>query len=190
MIRLKYLFSLLALLMIVAISATTVYAHSRVEVGPYLLILGWVEEPVIVGERNALLLEVSEGDAPVTGLEGTVEIEIVYGGRTFIGNIQPSGNAGIYHIPLFPTVRGQYEVQLSGAIQDTPLDITMQPEEVLSASTLQFPQVEPDTIALAETVEELEADIKSAQRFAMGGIIAGILGTLLATFAIIKQKSK
>ena len=29
-------------------------AHTRVEVGPDVLIVGWENEPVIVGERNAI----------------------------------------------------------------------------------------------------------------------------------------
>ena len=29
-------------------------AHSRVEVGPYTIVVGWEKEPVIVGERNAM----------------------------------------------------------------------------------------------------------------------------------------
>ncbi|MDX1523282.1 MAG: hypothetical protein R3264_16775, partial [Anaerolineae bacterium] len=98
-------------------SLEPVLAHARIEVGPYVIIVGWVEEPVIVGERNAILIEVSKNEEPVTGLEGTLDINILYGGRTFIGDLSPTTTPGLYHAEIFPTVRGQYTVLLSGTIE-------------------------------------------------------------------------
>ncbi|NJN43674.1 MAG: hypothetical protein HC806_02355 [Anaerolineae bacterium] len=38
-------------------------AHTRVEAGPYVIIVGWQEEPVIVGERNAVWLLSQKGNS-------------------------------------------------------------------------------------------------------------------------------
>ncbi|MCK5895328.1 MAG: hypothetical protein KAG20_00910, partial [Cocleimonas sp.] len=76
----KYAFWLAFFIAILVATVTThdVFAHTRIEVGPYTVVVGWVEEPVIVGERNALLLEVYEGDRPVTGMEGSLNVDIEY----------------------------------------------------------------------------------------------------------------
>jgi hypothetical protein len=37
-----------------------VQAHGRVEVGDLLFVVGWRNEPVIVGERNAIELQVTQ----------------------------------------------------------------------------------------------------------------------------------
>ncbi len=187
MTPLKRICTMLIILLAAAIYANAVFAHSRVDVGEYSLIVGWVEEPVIVGERNALFLQVLQGETPINGVEGTLEVELSYAGRSFFGNIEPSGDAGIYHVPVFPTVRGQYQVLLTGAIQDTPIDVTIDPEEVLAASALQFPQPLPDSIALANEIEQLQTDLNSARAMAIAGIVAGIVGVLTGVFAIIRS---
>ena len=53
------------------------FAHERVEVGPYVIIVGWETEPVIVGERNALFFEITE--------DGEKQI-IAKGGKGGLGN--------------------------------------------------------------------------------------------------------
>ncbi|MEM7344070.1 MAG: hypothetical protein AAF485_07495, partial [Chloroflexota bacterium] len=89
--KLAILLSFLTLIGAVLLQPEPALAHTRVEIGPYVIIVGWVEEPVIVGERNALLLEVTEGEEPIIGLESSLELEVLYAGRTFIGNVSPSG---------------------------------------------------------------------------------------------------
>ena len=44
-------------LLIAECLARPVLAHSRAEVGPYVIVVGWENEPVIVGERNAVPAE-------------------------------------------------------------------------------------------------------------------------------------
>jgi hypothetical protein len=97
-------------------------AHTRVELGPYVVILGWEKEPVVVGERNALLLEVTEDEEPVEGLESTLSFVVLYGGQTFTGNLNPTTTPGLYSAEILPTVRGLYAVELSGAIDRPNLD--------------------------------------------------------------------
>ncbi len=51
--------ALLLALTIIILSQRTALAHERVEIGPYVIVVGWVNEPAIVGERNALFLEIT-----------------------------------------------------------------------------------------------------------------------------------
>jgi hypothetical protein len=119
------------------------FAHERIEVGPYVIILGWQNEPPVVGERNAILIEVSEAGSPVEGVESGLNLEVLYGGQSYRSNLNPAGEAGVYTAELWPTVRGQYSVHLVGAIGDTVVDVTVEPEEVFPGSRLQFPQPSP-----------------------------------------------
>ena len=163
-------------------------AHTRTEIGPYTVIVGWVEEPVIVNERNALVIDVKEGEEPVIGLEGTLNIVVLYAGRTFRGNLTPSGEPGVYTAEILPTRRGQYEVQLVGTIGDLEVDETVTPEEVLTAAVLEFPESPPDPLALQERIDGLSAQLSTARNLAMGGIGAGVLGLLVGVVALVRRR--
>jgi hypothetical protein len=176
---------LLALLLV-----DTALAHTRVEVGPYTLILGWELEPVIVGERNALVLEVLEGETPVTGLEGTLRLEVLYAGRTFIGNLAPTSTPGLYQAEIFPTVRGQYEVQLTGTIEGLAVDEFLKPEEVLPARVLQFPESQPDLAEVQASITALEGQLQTAVIIGGVGILVGLLGLVLAVLGLRRSTTK
>jgi hypothetical protein len=167
-----------ALIAILA-AAGQALAHTRVEAGTYSILLGWRNEPVIVGERNALILEITEGEAPVEGVERTLELTVFYGGESFIGQLAPTGEPGVYAAEIFPTVRGQYEVQLTGAIGDEPIDLIAEPEAVLPANVLQFPVAQADPGELSASVEQLEASLAQAQTTALAGLILGLAGLIL-----------
>ncbi len=162
----------------------TAFAHTRVEIGPYTLVLGWQKEPVIVGERNALVLEITEGDVPVEGLEGSLELTVFYGGESFIGQLAPSDEPGVYAAEIFPTVRGQYEVQLSGSIGDELIDVILEPEAVLPADVLQFPEAQPDPGALAAEIDELSESVSRLQSLTSYALAAGAIGLLLGAAAL------
>ena len=165
-------------------------AHTRVEIGPYVLILGWAREPVIVGERNALTLQVSEDEAPVTGLEGTLQIAVLYAGRTFIGNLAPTEVLGLYRVEIFPTVRGQYEVHLTGSIGDLSIDEIIEPEEVLPGRVLQFPERQPDLGELEASVAAVERRAQTAMIIGVVGIIAGLAGVSLAVLSLRRASKR
>lgn len=167
-------------------------AHERIEIGPYSVVVGWQEEPAIVGERNALLLIVTEGDAPLSGVEATLDVELLYGGRSFRTNLTPSPTPGEYTAEIFPTVRGQYEVRLFGAIGSESVDAIVAPEEIFSASRIQFPEAQPDILELQETfqteTDELQAQLQTLRLLAYAGLGIGILGLVIAVFALRRQK--
>lgn len=170
-----------------ALTAHPAYAHSRVEIGPYVIVIGWENEPVIVGERNALVLEVTADGAPVEGLEGLLDLTVFYGGRSFIGQLAPTNTPGLYAAEIFPTLRGQYEVQLVGQIGDEAVDVILEPEEVLPADVLQFPEVQPDPGALATQIEDLETRLKTASTLAYAGLGAGIIGAGLGLYSLLRR---
>ena len=163
-------------------------AHTRIVVGPYVLVIGWANEPVIVGERNAITLAITEDGTPVEGAEGTLDFALEYAGRTYRGNLAPDVKPGSYRAEVFPTVRGQYEVHLSGAIGDLPVDVRARPEEVLAGEVIQFPEPQPDARELGQTVAELEGRVGTAYALAIGGVIVGVAGLGLAAFSLLRRR--
>ncbi len=177
-----------AVLLGVLLTAQTVMAHTRVEIDPYVVVVGWLREPPVVGERNALVFEFSEGDQPVIGVEAELSAEILYAGRTFSTNLTPTETPGVYTAELFPTVRGQYEVRLFGKIGQVDVDETIEPEEVFPAARIQFPQAQPDPIELQEEIAALQASLQSARILAYVGIGLGLLGFVLALITLLRRK--
>lgn len=176
-------------LIVLAQSADTVLAHTRVEVGPYAFVIGWLQEPPIVGERNALTIEITEDEQPVSGAEATLDVEVLYAGRTWRVNMNPTETPGLYTAVLFPTVRGTYTTRIFGTLADTDIDVELDPEEVLPASNLQFPEPLPDTIALQEQVEQLQAELESARTWSFIGVGVGGLGILLGIAGLLRRRS-
>ena len=174
--RLPAVFALLVLLVCAGLTMPA-FAHEQSEIGPFIVVTGWENEPVIVGERNALVLQITRDGAPVDGLEADLKVQVSYAGRTFIGNLEPTGESGWYRVPILPTVRGQYDVLLTGTVDGVAINGTIEPEEVLSASTLQFPEMPPDNQTLADRLAD---EIQTIQKLAIAGIAIGIIGLALS----------
>lgn len=190
-VRIIFVWGTAVLLALITLSQTSsnAMAHTRVEVGPYALVVGWLQEPPIVGERNALTLEVTENEEPLVGAEATLDVEVLYAGRTWRVNLNPTATPGLYTATLFPTVRGVYTTRVFGSLGSTEIDVELDPEEVLPASNLQFPQPLPDTIALQEQVTQLETELQAARTWSFVGSGAGLAGILLGLFGVLRRRS-
>ena len=167
----------------------SVKAHEGVDIGPYDVVVGWLEEPAIIGERNAITIEIMEDGTPITGVEAALNAELQYGGRAFHANLNPTVEPGHYTVEVLPTVRGQYTLHLIGSIEDESVDETVEPEEVFSADRLQFPETQPDPLALQEDIENLTTELESARTLAYIGIGVGVLGIVLAAVSLVRRRS-
>ena len=174
---------------LLTINTITALAHTRVEVGPYAIVVGWLVEPAIVGERNALIIEISEDEVPVDGAEADLKAELVYGAQTFRTNLNPTDEPGSYTATIFPTVRGQYAVRLFGTLDGMEIDEIIEPEEVFSADRIQFPEPLPDTRELEKQITILEDELQTTRNFSYIAIALGLLGIVVAVVAIVKNKN-
>jgi len=75
-----------------------------------------------------------------------------------------------------PTVPGQYTVNLGGKLGTTDVKVDVQPEEVQSADTLQFPVVEPAQSGI------------SVDWLAWLGALLGLIGIGLGIIALRKAR--
>jgi len=128
-------------------SFQSVLAHESVTVGNYSLEVGWLSEPPIVEQQNAVVVNVfdtSSGDEQPMEDVSSLTVTISYGGQNKILTLQPLGEdtPGQFVAPILPTVAGQYTVILGGKLGDTDVNADVIVEEVQPASTLQFPSVD------------------------------------------------
>jgi hypothetical protein len=176
------------LLIGILINVPPLLAHTRVEIDPYVIIVGWENEPVIVGERNALTFEITKNEVPVEGLESTLDASVLYAGRSFIGDFIPTTVDGLYSVEILPTVRGLYTVQLSGMIEDTEIDELIEPEEVLPANVLQFPESPPEARDLQAEIDELSNQISIARILAIVGVSLAVIGLVIAAIGLTRSR--
>ncbi|MCI0553282.1 MAG: hypothetical protein L0287_20225, partial [Anaerolineae bacterium] len=123
------------------------YAHESVTVGDYEIEIGWVDEPAIVGQKNAIAINVSNTSSgepqPVEDVS-SLTVTVSYGGQSKELTLEPLGEdtPGQFAAPLLPTLPGEYMIKLGGSLGDTAVDAEVHPEEVQPANALQFPSIE------------------------------------------------
>ncbi len=134
------LIALVAVLAIVALVLPTI-AHEGREVGEFEIEFGWRVEPAYTTLFNGPEFTVKEhggSEAPVLGLEDTLQLEVIYGDRTKLLRIRPVFDTpGHYTADLIPTQPGDYTFRIVGKIGDTDVD------ESFSSADGEFDTVEP-----------------------------------------------
>lgn len=181
-------------------------AHEEVESGSYVLVVGWNNEPIIVGQPNGLDLFISlkdehteeeehtEGDehaeaGGVTGAEATLKLTVEYGSVSQTYALEPAfGRPGGYTTSIIPTREGQYTFHFTGQIGEEAVDVSIEPEEVASAGKFAFPEALPSTRDLEMKLTAAQAQTQTAQTLALIGVVLGVIGTGLGVYGIMKKK--
>ncbi len=166
---------------------TTVWAHQNVTVGDYTVEYGWVNEPAIVGQANAVVVNITPTNAdpakPVDVDASGLQVQAAYGGQTKALTLQPLGEdtPGQFVAPITPMRAGKYTVHFSGKIGTTTFNNDVQPEEVQTADLVQFP-----------TLENAQAGSSSSLPIILGvaGILLGAAGLVLGAIALIRKPAK
>lgn len=169
---------LIALLSIPAI----VYAHEEITVGDYKIKYGWINEPPIAGEPNAVMLDIVNSKDANAKIDVTeLKVEAVYGGETKTLFLKPvSGQAGKFQAQMTPTRAGQYTVRLSGKIGTTDVKADVKPEEVDPADTVQFPRITSGQAADSASSVGLWV--------AIGAIVLAVISAGLSLIALNRKK--
>lgn len=169
-------------------------AHERREVAGYDFVVGFEGEPALEGQPNAALLRVSRNDAPVEGLEQTLEVEITHVGSN-VSQVFPLnasfGEPGTYTADLIPTSSGAYRFRFFGTIEGEAIDETFESGEntfsnIESVQDLQFPETlassrEVQGVAQGAQTAALDAgdEASSARTLAMAALGVGALGVVV-----------
>jgi len=169
------------------------FAHQQVDFGPYHLEIGFIDEPVYVGDKSGLEFDVFKGSDPVAGLEQTLKAQVIYQGQTRDLDIQPEtdDSDNFYRAYFIPTAAGPYTFHIYGTIEGMPFDnsYTSSPtgfDEVQDAAPGEFP-VQLPTLAELQANAQKGADAASQVTIALllggAGVVIGLFGVGLALAA-------
>jgi hypothetical protein len=159
--------------------APLVAAHSAIEVGNYLVEVGWRTEPAYVGQPNAVQVTVKNhaDESPVLDL-GANDIAVVVstGGTdsaslTFtpaFDAVEKTGSLGEYDAALVPTAPGDYTFHVTGSIHGVAVDIKLTSgdetfDPVVTSTDLEFPAKQPSLVEVATHLDRIDARVAALQ---------------------------
>jgi len=157
-------------------------AHEHVTVGDYEIEYGWINEPVIAGQMNAFVVNVSDtssGEAQPVEDVSALTATVSYGGQSKTLMLQPLGEdtRGQFVAPILPTIPGQYTLTFGGNLGDTDVNnVEVTPEEVETADIIQFPSVAP------------AMQNESGNWLTWLAVFLGLIGVVLGTAALRKAR--
>lgn len=181
-------------------------AHEDRTVGEYELEVGFNEEPALVNQLNGVFLSVMKEGEPVEGLDETLQVELIVGGgaaKKQIAFEAIEGAPGAYVAAFLPTAVGDYTFRIFGEIEGTAIDEPFESgpgrfDSVESLDEVAFPEAATDNDALAQSVQELQAEVDgldsggsssdgTARALGIAGIVVGLAGLGAGGFAIMKR---
>ncbi|HEY7507577.1 MAG TPA: hypothetical protein VH677_00485 [Nitrososphaera sp.] len=129
-------------LLVAALSLRPAFAHNEAEVGDIRIIGGWENEPPLLGQFNAIYIQVeriSDG-SPVTNAFSSTDVNIVKGGESKALEVLPAEEAGVYLADIIPTQLGQYAITFQGTISGQQVNTQIEIEDVEDSRSLNFPE--------------------------------------------------
>lgn len=172
------------------------FAHERRSVGKYDFVVGFLNEPAYVNQVNSVDLRVTnhETSKPVEGLDKTVKVEVLVGGKTLPLSLSARfGQAGAYNAYFLPTKVGSVIFHLTGDVEGQKVDEKFESGpgrfgDVEDTAALQFPERLADPATLSTQVQSAQAAAASAQTMAYVGVAFGVIGTVLGVLGWMKKK--
>jgi hypothetical protein len=171
------------------LSVGLVAAHEERTVAGYDLEVGFINEPVYVGDKSGLEFFVHKGDTPVEGLDTTITAEVIFQGQSRPLLISArEDDPGAYESVFIPTAAGPYTFHLTGTIEGQSIDesFTSSPtgfNEVQEVAAGQFPVQFPapaEIAADAKAGKDAAAQVTVAIGLGAAGVLIGLIGVGLA----------
>ena len=199
-------------MLIIPSLAGIAYGHTIDFVGEYRVEIGWMNEPIVSGETNAIEFYVSPLEPGIeledqvfqngiTGLKNTVKIKLIFKDESITLPLSPDHDiSGKYYAFVNPTVSGFYQANILGTIVDTPISLSMHPPKVAERSYIEFPEPSNITItqmidghtALIEDLNDLKESVdilEETQSNNVGYAGIGVIGITIAVIALVKSKN-
>jgi hypothetical protein len=153
---------------LLALSAP-VRAVDKQTVGTIQLSIGWGDESAFAGSRNSIDVAVADNTgAPVAGPLNTLNVEVSFGDRRLRLPLLPvERQPGMYRAWIVPSRAGSYAFHISGRLKGETIDITSACSEqtfscVTESGEVQFPEKDPTSAQLSDTVSRSQARIQQA----------------------------
>jgi hypothetical protein len=162
-------------------------AHEQRDVGNYHFVVGFLNEPPVLDQMNAIDLTVTtkSDQKPVDGVDKTLKAEVVVGGNAASMPVPLAARFGLpgkYAGYVIPTLAGGYTFHFTGTINGDQVDqkFSSGPTtfgDVVPADSLEFP------IKLGDPANT-NAQVASAQSAASQGRVFGIVGLVLGAIGV------
>jgi hypothetical protein len=191
-VHVRRLVAVTAAVFLALLSVGVASAHEERDVAGYSVEVGFIDEPVYVGQKSGLEFLVNKGEKPVEGLEKTLKAEVIKGDQKRDLPIDARFEApGAYESVFFPTEAGAYTFHIFGTIEGNAVDesFTSSPKgfsEVQELSGGQFPvqfPAEAELVADAKAGKDASSQVTLALGLGAAGLLAGIVGIGLALAA-------
>jgi hypothetical protein len=199
------------MLTVPGLTARSVLAHERRDVGPYQFVVGFLTEPTFEGIKNGVDLRVLETETqkPVEGLERMLQVELTYvpSRSTKVLRLRTIyRDPGHYAADLIPSAPGHYRFRFFGNVAGTAVNATFESragggqfDDVESSADIQFPERLPalreiqsavrGTQQTAQQAQDValaaQAGLTSAQTVAIVGAVLGALGLAMGGGAVV-----
>ncbi|MBV8086248.1 MAG: hypothetical protein JO247_15690 [Chloroflexi bacterium] len=162
-------------------------AHEQRDVGNYHFVVGFLNEPAVLDQMNAIDLTVTNkaDQKPVDGVDKTLKAEVVVGGNAATMPVPLAARFGLpgkYAGYVIPTLPGGYTFHFTGTINGDQVDQKFSSgpntfSDVAPADNLQFP------IKLGDPANT-NAQVASAQSVASQGRVFGLVGLVLGAIGV------
>ncbi len=184
------------------LQASPVMAHEQFDQGPYHIEVGWVTEPPVTWQQNAVTVIVTNrtSGAGVIGLVNNLTITLSYASqtRTFEGargDILTTEANGTYNAPVILTQPGAYTAKITGTFRTTSVSITATPDafetvqDSYASNGPMFPTVSPSP---SPTALQNSINTAGGQAMLIGyvGIAVGVVGIIIGSVALIRGRKR
>jgi hypothetical protein len=202
--------------LLVPLLAGPASAHEERTVGKYHFVVGFGDEPTYAGEKNSVILLLSDAnDKPVSDLTDTLKVAVSTGTAEPLQlSMEPDfevgefGTPGDYRAWFIPTTPGAYSFHFTGSIKGQKVDQTFKSgpttfDEAKDPAEIQYPVKQPTggqlatradretariNAALAAERDQAKSDASSARTLAMVGLVVGALGLVAAMVALARGR--
>jgi len=158
--------SLAAALLVLSARITAI---DKQTVGTMQLTIGWGDESAFAGSRNSIDIGVADGTgSPVADPTNALNVEVSFGERRLRLPLLPvERHPGMYRAWIVPSRAGSYAFHISGRLKGEHIDITSACSEktfqcVTEPGEVQFPEKDPTSAQLAETVGHSQTRVQQA----------------------------
>lgn len=181
----------LFLFMLLAVG-NRVQAHTVTMVGDYSIIAAWENEPPVIGEWNAITIDIFNvnGEIEMTDL-ALRQFELTNAETTLAAAVSPIMKETVHmRVAFMPTALGEIGVHIVGTLGGEPLDVTVYPELVEPVSIIQFPDVTLSNAQLQDGLILLEDQLASQRTQLFFAYLIGGLGVLVGVAGFISARRK
>lgn len=172
-------------------TAGSVSAHEVVHVGSYHFVIGWRDEPPIVGVMNGLDLNLTQNGAAVSNAHQDLTVNLTKGSVLVSPLLRPVFQSeGDYTFDVIPTEPGVYRVHFAGNLDGTVVDFSVALEEVAPASDVEFPRTVPTPGDLQAQLVTVQGQVTVLLILATLSLLLAIVSTAIAVVLARRLRSR